>query len=150
KIEILKAVSKAKDKIHEYYSATGHSQAGKYYGIAILLNPRSKSSTWLLPEWAPNADDPFNWQAYYWKEMKALYDRDYTSIEPTQRRRQLLNHLCEPEYDIDDIIDDLNTSVDPIPRTRGDTSTVSDAEREFNDYRMWNDASTRRNNPFKY
>jgi hypothetical protein len=51
KKEIFKALGKASEKLSQYYSDTMNSAAGELYGIAVLLDPRKKYSTWQQLEW---------------------------------------------------------------------------------------------------
>lgn len=135
---MLRASKKAKDKIKVYYSATAYTQAGTYYGMAILLDHRHKSDTWSRPEWQPSAADPYNWEEHYWKELKELYDRDYAHIQPAIRRREVPSHLCgNGEINLDSVMDVLNNMRDPLPSTRPEREVVSDGQKEFDDYRSW-------------
>jgi hypothetical protein len=138
KVEMNKACRKAKGKIGVYYGATASSQAGKYYGMAILLDPRHKLDNWLRVEWAPTDEDPYDWQAYYWNELKELYDRDYAHLTPSTRRLELPTRLQpRAEFSLDVVMDQLNTAMDPMPSSRPEKDVVSEAAREFDEWRSW-------------
>jgi hypothetical protein len=138
KVEIYQALGSAKDKLIEYYSRTVDSPHGTLYGIAILLDPRKKYTTWQQPEWSFEACGR-DWQEEYWVVFEEIYARDYSTIIPRQRRRMVPTALRQKSsVNLDTVIDGLNTS-NSIPRERRlpDETGMTDAEREFQDYRQW-------------
>jgi hypothetical protein len=137
KQEIYKALGSAKEKLVEYYTTTADSKAGVLYGIAILLDPRKKYTTWQQPEWAV-AEGEHDWQAVYWAAFEELYNRDYAHRTPTTRRRAVPTSLQEKEpVNLDTVIDGLNSSRHVPRERRVPTLLETDAQKEFLDYRKW-------------
>lgn len=130
KVLLFEGLQAARAKLFDFYEKTETSDAGKLFGMAILLNPAAKDSFWKASHWQ---EDSY-WVQAYWVELEALYDLTYRSRTLTTKRmvapREMRRHQ---EPNLDDVMIRIHSDQ---ASDRPDTD-LTDAEVELMDYRQF-------------
>lgn len=130
KVLLLNGLREARTKLFEYYEKTESSDAGKLYGMAILLDPAAKDTFWQAGHWR---EDPA-WKALYWVEFEALYEMTYAPRALTSKRvvaPKEIRRRQEPN------LDDIMHRIHGEQGSDQPDMEFTDADVELMDYRQF-------------
>jgi hypothetical protein len=129
KVLIYEGLQAARSKLWEYYEKTETSDAGRLYGMAVLLGPVAKETFWKAAHWKEDPD----WVQSYWLDLERLYDSTYAQRPLTKKRAVVpkdIRRRQEPS------LDDVITQIYSDQSSSQFEERLDDADIEMMDYRQ--------------